>query len=146
MREIYVEKQFQKFRKLVVATKFSQVYNGIADVVLGMSSSISLRLLFWIMEKMDDNNFVVFRKAEKLEFIYECYKAGSEKKSISSINRSVKELVDKGLMVSINNEGERLGKFFVNPGYFWKSKNQHERSKRIKEYYEYLKFKTNEAN
>ena len=146
MRDVHVEEKFQEFRKLVVATKFSQVYSGVEDKVLGITSSITLRLLFWIIDRMDDDNFIVIRKSEKIDFTVKCHIAGADRKSISSVNRAMKELVDKGLMVSINSKGERLGKFFVNPGYFWKSKSQQERTNRIKEYYEYLKFKANEEN
>lgn len=146
MKDVYLEETFQEFRKLVVATKFSQVYSGVEDVVLGLSSPISLKLLFWIIDRMDDNNLIVIRKAEKVDFIFTCFRAGSEKKSVSSINRAMKELVEKGLMVSANMGGERLGRFFVNPGYFWKGKSQQDRTSRIKEYYEFLKFKANEKN
>jgi hypothetical protein len=146
MKDIYLEEEFQEFRKLVVATKFSQVYSGVGDIVAGMSSSVSLRLLFWIIEEMDEMNLVVIRKAEKLEFAYKCFKNGSDRKSISTINRSLKELVDKGVMISTNLKGERLGRYFVNPGYFWKSKSQQERTDRIKEYYQFKKHKADEKN
>jgi hypothetical protein len=146
MRDVHVEEKFHEFRKLVVATKFSQVYTGVGNQVLGIKSSITLRLLFWIIDRMDDDNFIVLRKAEKTDFLTQCFIAGGDKKSVSSVNRAIKELVDKRLMVSINDKGERLGKFFVNPGYFWKSKSQHERTNRVKEYYEFLKFKTNEKD
>ena len=146
MKDIYVEEEFQEFRKLVVATKFSQVYSGVGEIVSGMTSSITLRLLFWIIERMDEDNLIVIRKSEKLDFSYQCFKSGAERRSISSVNRSIKELVDKGLMFPVSSKGERLGKFFVNPGYFWKSKGQQERTDRIKEYYEFKKFKENEEN
>lgn len=146
MEDVYLEEQYQEFRKLVVGTKFAQVYNGIGEVAFGMSSLISLKLLFWVIERMDEDNIIVIRKAEKLDFIYQCFKAGSDRKSISTVNRAIKELVDKGIMVSTNIKGERLGRFFVNPGYFWRSKSQQTRTSRIKEYYGFLKFKENEKN
>jgi len=146
MKDVYIEEDFQEFRKVVVSTKFSQVYSGIGDIVLGMTSSITLRLLFWIIDRMDEDNLVTIRKSEKMDFSYLCFKSGAERKSISSINRSVKELVDKGFMVSTNSKGERLGKYFINPGYVWKSKGQQDRVSRIKEFYEFKKFKENEKN
>jgi hypothetical protein len=146
MKDIYLEEEFQEFRKLVVATKFSQVYSGVGDIVAGMSSSVSLRLLFWIIEEMDEMNLVVIRKSEKLDFAYKCFKNGSDRKSISTINRSIKELVDKGVMISTNLKGERLGRYFVNPGYFWKSKSQQDRTDRIKEYYKFKKEIADEKN
>lgn len=146
MKDIYLEEEFQEFRKLVVATTFSQVYSGVGDIVSGMTSSVSLRLLFWIIEEMDEMNLISIRKSEKLDFSYKCFKNGTDRKSISTINRSIRELVDKGVMVSTNLQGERLGRYFVNPGYFWKSKSQQDRTDRIKEYYQFKKIKADEKN
>jgi hypothetical protein len=146
MKDVYVEEEFQEFRKLVVATKFSQVYAGVGDIVSGITSSITLRLLFWVIERMDEDNLIVIRKSEKLDFSFKCFKAGAERRSISSINRSIKELVDKGIMFPTSEKGERLGRFFVNPGYFWKSKGQQDRTDRIKDYYQFKKQKADEKN
>lgn len=141
MKDVYVEEQFQEFRKLVVATKFSQVYDNTIEVALKLSSIVSVKLLLWIIKEMTDENFVTIRKAEKLDFI-----SGCEGGSIGSVNRALKELVDSGLIFPSSPKGQRLGRFFVNPGYFWKSNNQKDRTNRIKEYYEFLKFKANEED
>lgn len=146
MKEIYVEEEFQEFRKLVVATRFSQVYSGIDDVALSLSSSVSLKLLFWVIDKMDEENLFVIRKPEKQDFILKCFQASGERKSISSVNKAIRELIQKRVIISTNKDGERLGRFFVNPGYFWRGSSQQDRDRRIKEFYEFLKFKANEEN
>jgi hypothetical protein len=95
---------------------------------------------------MNDNNVVVLRKAEKLDFLSECKSEGGRSNSISTADKAIKILKDNGILISTNYKGDRMGQYMVNPIYFWKSNNQKKRTERIIEVSEFLKFKENEEN
>lgn len=146
MKDIYVEEKYQQLKKVEVGTKFSQVYEDALREVLYVTSATALKLLFWILSRMDEDNIVRIRYAEKLDFIGMCHVRSGHRYSVSTVNRSINELRKRLLIVSTNRIGERKGEYFVNPMCFWKSNSQGDRTQRIKEFLEFLKFKQDEEN
>jgi len=142
MRDVYLAEKFQSLRKAKTGTRFSQVYEEAADAIFEVTSATALRLLFWILNEMDADNLVRLRGIEKERFAEKC----NQKYPSSTINKALKVLQEQGFIVSINRGGERTGSFFVNPHLFWKSNSQKDRNKRIHEFHEFLKLKSNEEN
>jgi len=142
MIHIPIEEKFGWYKTGRAGTKFCQVYDEAVGAVLKTNSSVALRLLFWVMKKMDSSNIVRLRGGEKRDFIYEC--GGGI--SISAVNRGVQVLVAEGIMIPTSVAGNRGGEYFVNPYLFWKENSQIDRKQRIIEFHDLLNLKEYEEN
>jgi hypothetical protein len=145
-KDVYLREGEREFRKLDVSFQFAQVYSSVMKVVSKVTSTSSLHLLFWIISKMNNDNIVVLRKNEKLDFIFDCQQNGGNKYSLSTVSKSIRILVDADILISHNLKNERLGAYIVNPMYFWKGGNQDDRSETIVNTLEFKKFIEDENN
>jgi len=129
-----------------VDPRFTQVYSNAFGVISKITAVSALHLLFWIISKMSDENFISLRKAEKLDFIAECVSSSGKRYTVSAVNKAIKILQDNDLIISHNEEKERRGRYIVSPIYFWKTGDQKARIEYIKEIDYYLKLKRNEKS
>ncbi len=129
-----------------VDPRFTQVYSNAFGAISKITAVSALHLLFWIISKMSDENFISLRKTEKLDFIAECVSSSGKRYTVSAVNKAIKILQDNDLIISHNEEKERRGRYIVNPIYFWKTGDQKARIEYIKEINYYLKLKRNEKS
>jgi len=139
-------KEGDEYRKVDVRSQFIQVYINSLDVLSRVTAPSALHLLFWAISNMNERNIVKIRKDDKLEFIYEVFKGGGVKYSLSTVNKALRMLSDNNILISHNTNNERSGVYFINPIYFWKGSDQSERKQFIADTIEFIKHKDNEKN
>jgi hypothetical protein len=146
MKDVHLKDLEGNYKKINVSTQFSQLYSDALEVVSKVTTPSALHLLFWVLGRMNDMNIVALRKNEKLEFIFDCHSSGGVKYSVSAVNKAIGILKEKKVIMSWNNDKERIGMYLVNPRYFWKGKDQKQRLEYIVDTDYYNKIKANETN
>ena len=141
MNHVYIKNKNGDYEIVKLSFYFSQIYEGVMDLVGKIKTPSALHLLFWILVNMKEDNLVILRKQEKKTFIRECASGGGSKYAISTVSKAVQILKDNDVLISKNIEGERLGTYAVNPIYFWRTGSQEERKEYIVNLLKFKKYK-----
>tara|TARA_R110001583_G_scaffold83165_8_gene219888 strand:- start:6783 stop:7271 length:489 start_codon:yes stop_codon:yes gene_type:complete len=121
---------------IYIESSFIQVYTGVQQILSRVNSLCAVRLLYWVIERMNKHNTFNFTKSEKKIFIIDM----NGKYSISGVNKALAVLINNNLIKSTNEiieDGNKIVKtrnsmYYVNPYYFWKNPLKNSRIEMIK--------------
>jgi hypothetical protein len=81
---------------------------------------------------MSQYNQIILSKANRDDFVASTAQYIKKKYADQTVRVSVNELVRKGLMISMSDEGKRESLYMVNPALFWKSSKKADRIESIR--------------
>lgn len=145
MRIIHVKAKSDdaKNERMEIDSAFIQHYRSAGDVVFRIKRQCSFYLLEWIISEMSEYNHVILNKGSRLNFLNYVAKFGA-RYTDEAARKSIRDLVDAGVIMSLSQDGGRESMYMVNPVYFWRTASQSDRIESIKIFHDLKSIKHEE--